>query len=114
MTPTTIADIQALMQADSALLAQVQTSASSADAASVISKAALAKGINVDAAELTAYMSSPASAAMTDAELEQVAGGVDLSNVIDFLFPQRTSFNLGATSECKAAAQAKERFNDRP
>jgi predicted ribosomally synthesized peptide with nif11-like leader len=76
LKPETIAQIQTMLQADPALLAQVQSLSQPNDAADAIAKAASAKGIEVSAAEMAAHFESAApQGAMSDAELEQVAGG---------------------------------------
>ena len=75
----TITQIQAMLQADPALLAQLQAETELAGAAAAIAKAATAQGLDVNEADLMSHLaaeqSQASAAAMSDAELEQVAGG---------------------------------------
>ena len=75
----TISQIQTMLQADPALLAQLQAETELAGVAAAITKAATAQGLDVSEADLmghlTAEQSQANAAAMSDAELEQVAGG---------------------------------------
>ena len=76
--PDTISQLQAMLQADPALVAQLQSEADTASVAAVIATAAAAKGIAVTTPELTAYMHATAAkqGEMSDAELAEVAGGI--------------------------------------
>ena len=75
----TITQIQAMLQADPALLAQLQAQTELAGAAAVITKAATAQGLDINEADLVSHLAAEQSQAgattMSDAELEQVAGG---------------------------------------
>ena len=75
----TITQIQAMLQADPALLAQLQAQTELAGAAAVITKAATARGLDINEADLMSHLAAEQSQAsattMSDAELEQVAGG---------------------------------------
>ena len=79
LNPETITQIQTMLQADPALLAELQTQTELAGVASVIAKAATAKGLDINEADLMSHLaaeqSQASAAAMSDAELEQVAGG---------------------------------------
>ena len=79
LNPETIAQIQTLLKADPALLAQLQAQTELAGVAAVIAKAAAAQGLNLSEATLMSFLtveqSQTTAAAMSDAELEQVAGG---------------------------------------
>ena len=75
----TISQIQTMLQADPALLAQLQAETELAGVAAAITKAATAQGLDVSEADLMGHLAAEQSqanaAAMSDAELEQVAGG---------------------------------------
>ena len=75
----TITQIQAMLQADPALLAQLQAETELAGVAAAITKAATAQGLDINEADLMSHLaaeqSQASAAAMSDAELEQVAGG---------------------------------------
>ena len=77
LKPETIAQLQTLIQADPALVAQLQSCTNAASSAAVIVKAAAAKGIVVSEPSLVAQFEANKAnqGAMSDAELEQVAGG---------------------------------------
>ena len=77
LTPETISQLQTMIQADPALLAQLQSCTAAASYAAIIAKAAAAKGIEVSTPELVAHFDAAVArqGAMSDAELEQVAGG---------------------------------------
>ena len=78
LKPETIAKLQTLIQADPALIAQLQSCADAASSAAVIAKAAAAKGMDVSAPDLATHFEAATAkqGAMSDAELEAVAGGV--------------------------------------
>ena len=80
LNPETITQIQTMLQADPALLAELQTQTELTGVAAVISKAAAAQGLDVNEADLMSHLaaqqSQASAAAMSDAELEQVAAGV--------------------------------------
>ena len=94
--PETITQLQTLLQADPALLAQLQAETELAGVAAVIAKAATAQGLDVSQADLISLLTSEQSqvdaAAMSDTELEQVAGG--FSNIEEA--PKATSNELRA------------------
>ena len=79
MTPETITQIQTMLQADPALLAELQTQTELAGVAAVITKAAATQGLDVSEADLLGYLTAQQSQAgaadMSDAELEKIAGG---------------------------------------
>ena len=77
LNPETIAQIQAMLDADAAMLARLQLTSDMASAATLLSEAAATKGIAVSAPELTAYMQESAAkhSEMSDAELAEVAAG---------------------------------------
>ena len=77
LTPETIAQLQTLIQADPALIAQLQSSTDAASSAAVIAKAGATKGMDVSAPDLVTHFEAATSkqGAMSDAELEQIAGG---------------------------------------
>ena len=77
LTPDTIIQLQTLIQADPALIAQLQSCTDAASSAAVIAKAAAAKGIDVSAPSVVSHLeaATPKQGDMSDAELEQVAGG---------------------------------------
>ena len=75
----TITQIQTLLQADPALLAQLDAQTELAGVAAVITLAATAQGLDISQADVISHLSSEQSqvdaAAMSDTELEQVVGG---------------------------------------
>ena len=75
----TISQIQTMLQADPALLAQLQAETELAGVAAAITKAATARGLDINESDLMSHLAAEQSqanaAAMSDAELEQVAGG---------------------------------------
>ena len=77
LKPETIAQLKTLIQADPALTAQLQSCTDAASSATAISKAAAAKGIDASAPDLMRHFDAAVAkqGAMSDAELEQVAGG---------------------------------------
>ena len=77
LTPDTIIQLQTLIQADPALVAQLQSCTDAATSAAVIAKAAAAKGMDVSAPDLVTHFEGATAQqeAISDAELEQVAGG---------------------------------------
>ena len=77
LKPETITQLETMIQADPALLAQLQSCTDAASSAVVIAKAAAAKGVDVSAPDLVAHFEAALAqqGAMSDAELEQVAGG---------------------------------------
>ena len=77
LTPDTITKLQTLIQADPALIAQLQSCTDAATSAAVIAKAAAAKGIEVTSPELLEHFEATTAkqGVMSDAELELVAGG---------------------------------------
>ena len=79
LNPETITQIQTMLQADPTLLAQLQGETELAGVAAVIAKAAAAQGLNVSEPDLMRHLaveqSQATASGMSDAELEQVAGG---------------------------------------
>ena len=82
LKPETITQLQTLIQADPALIAQLQSCTDAASSAAVIAKAAAAKGMEVSAPDMVAHFEAATAkqGAMSDAELEQVAGGLDATS----------------------------------
>ena len=78
LKPETITQLQTLIQADPALVAQLQSCTDIASSAAVIAKAAAANGMDVSAPDVVAHFEAEVAkqGAMSDAELEQVAGGM--------------------------------------
>ena len=76
--PETISQLEAMIKADPALVAQLQSCTDSASSAAVIAKAAAAKGMDVSAPDVVAHFEAEVAkqGAMSDEELEQVAGGM--------------------------------------
>ena len=77
LTPDTITQLQTLIQADPALIAQLQSCADAASSAAVIANAAAARGIDVSAPDVVAHFEGAVAkqGTISDADLEQVAGG---------------------------------------
>ena len=77
LKPETITQLQTLIQADPTLVAQLRSCTDAASSAAVIAKAAAAKGLDVTELDLVAHFDAAVAqqGAMSDAELEQVAGG---------------------------------------
>ena len=77
LTPDTISQLQTLIQADPALIAQLQFCTDAASSAAVIAKAAAAKGMDVTEPDLVAHFEGAVAkqGTMSDGDLEQVAGG---------------------------------------
>ena len=77
LQPETIAQIQAMLEADPTLTAQLQSAAATDSASALLATAAEAKGIAVSAPELTAYMQESAAqhSEMSEGELAEVAAG---------------------------------------
>ena len=94
LKPETITQLQTMIQADPALVAQLQLCTDVASSAAVIAKAAAAKGMDVSAPDVSAHFEAATAkqGAMSDAELEQVAGGgVDAGVVVMSI----VSFGIG-------------------
>ena len=74
----TIAQIQAMLEADPAMVKQLQSGANAYSAVALLATAASAKGIAVSTTELTAHLQEAAASqtGMSDTELEAVAGGL--------------------------------------
>ena len=107
LTPDTIAQLQTLIQADPALVTQLRSCTDAANSAAVIAKAAAAKGITVSPPDLLAHFEARTATqgAMSDAELEQVAGGAVGSAVLFSII------SLGiacATQSIKSAAEKQD------
>ena len=88
LTPDTIAQLQTLIQADPALVTQLRSCTDAASSAAVIAKAAAAKGITVSSPDLLAHFEAitATQGAMSDAELEQVAGGDKTAAILMSVF----------------------------
>lgn len=92
LKPETITQIQTMLQADPALLAQVQSLAEPVEAAAILVKAAAANGIDVNVSDVVAFAESARASqgAISDSELEQVAGGS-----IEFVMMSLKSLGFG-------------------
>ena len=77
ITPDVITQLATMIQADPALTVQLQSCTDAASSAAVIAKAAAAKGMDVSEPSLVAHFEAATAkqGAMSDADLEQVAGG---------------------------------------
>lgn len=78
LKPEIMAQIQAMLKADLSMVTQLQAAADNESAVTLLAAAAAANGITVSAPELTAHMQEATAkhAEMSDAELEELAGGV--------------------------------------
>ena len=94
LKPETITQLQTLIQADPTLVAQLRSCTDAASSAAVIAKAAAAKGMDVSAPDVVAHFEAAVAqqGAMSDAELEQVAGGGEHDRAITLSI---LSFGLG-------------------
>lgn len=112
LKPETITQLQTLIQADPALVAQLQSCTDIASSSAVIAKAAAAKGMDVSAPDLAAHFEAAVAqqGAMSDAELEQLAGGWDSSagGIIMSIF----SFGTACAMMSFAAALSKNNCGD--
>ena len=97
LKPETIAQLQTLIQANPALIAQLQSCTDAASSAAVIAKAAEAKGMDVSAPDVVAHFEAEVAkqGAMSDAELETVAGG--LMNVDGYRAMSFFTVGIGCT-----------------
>ena len=91
LKPETITQLETMIQADPALVAQLQSCADAASSAAVIAKAAAAKSIDVSATDVVAHFEAAVAkqGAMSDAELEQMAGGIGIpiaASIVTFGF----------------------------
>ena len=79
LKPETISQLETLIQADPALVAQLQSCTDAASSAAVIAKAAAANGVDVTEPDLVAHFEAAVAkqGTMSDTELEQVAGGMN-------------------------------------
>ena len=79
LKPDTIAQIQAMLDADPALMAQLQSAADADSAVALPNTAASAKGIAFSDPELAVHLQEAAEkqAQMSDTELGEVAAGRD-------------------------------------
>ena len=77
LKPETIAQIQAMLTANPAVVTQLQSAADNASAVATLAAAAAGQGISVTAPDLIAHLQGAPSkqADMSDADLEEVAGG---------------------------------------
>ena len=88
ITPDVITQLATMIQADPALTVQLQSCTDAASSAAVIAKAAAAKGITVSSPDLLAHFEAMTATqgAMSDAELEQVAGGDKTAAILMSVF----------------------------
>ena len=104
-----IAKLTAMLQSDPALVTQLQSATDTANTVALLVPAAEASGIDVNAAELTAYLQEAESkqAAMSDAELEQVAGGgmFGVVAVSVFMFLLCAGLSIAAASKNNSCKQ---------
>ena len=118
MTPANITALQALVQADPALVQQLQSATTNEAATQLLAKAASQKGLAVDAHAIADYLKTAQTGEISDAELEAVAGGVSPSSNprISTTQPTRPSRPIGSaeTSGDAKANQASARDNDTP
>ena len=77
LKPETITQLETMIQADPALIKQLQCCKDTVSSAAVVAKAAAAKGVAVSESELLAHFEAAVAkqGTLSDAELEQVAGG---------------------------------------
>ena len=84
INPEIITQVQTLLQADPAMLVQLQAQTELAGVAAVVAKAAAAQGLDVSESNVMSHLASEQSqvtaAAMSDPELEQVAGGFSVDD----------------------------------
>ena len=108
LNPETITQIQTMLQADPALLAQLQAQTELVGAAAVITKAATAQRLDINEADLLSHLAAEQSQAsattMSDAELEQVAGG----NITSAVFTSLMLFGVGCGMMSVFATQIKK------
>ena len=104
----TITQIQTMRQAAPALLAQLQAQTELVGAAAVITKAATAQRLDINEADLLSHLAAEQSQAsattMSDAELEQVAGG----NITSAVFTSLMLFGVGCGVMSVVATQIKK------
>lgn len=106
LKPETIAQLQALIKADPALMAQMQSCTDTASSAAVIAKAAAAKGVEVSTPDILAHFDAATATqtAMSDAELQQVAGG----SIGGAVFVSIISFGIACAATSSYASKAKK------
>ena len=80
MTPANITALQALVQANPALAQQLQSAVTSEAATQLLAKAAIQKGLAVDAHAIADYLKTSPTTRIADAELEAVVGGASTSS----------------------------------
>lgn len=85
MTPKTITDLQALVQADPALAEQLRAAATTDDAVQLLVQAARQQGIEVDASAIAEHSESAKGTQMSDTELEAVAGGLAMMKLSELV-----------------------------
>ncbi len=97
----TITRIQALLQADAALLAQVQSCTDTASAATLIAQTAAENGIEVTAADMLAHVEKAASrqGTLSDTELERISGGNSDPHDPLIFFKFALSFAMGCPEQ---------------
>lgn len=97
LSEKTLSALQALMTQDKALLAQVQATDDAAQAASIIAAAATQNGLEINQAELAQHFEeaskSAANQALSDRQLEAVAGG--MSDTDKMIMLSILSFGIG-------------------
>ena len=75
MPPEPTHNLQALMQADPALAAQLQSATTLEAATQLLAQAAHAEGMALDMAAIAEYLKAAMATPLTDGKLEMVAGG---------------------------------------
>lgn len=97
LSPNTQQQLQTLMQQDPALVAKVHGTDDAAQAAALIAQAAAQNGIEVNTTELAAHFvasaKESANQALSDEQLDAVAGGG--RNVVDTIFMSIFTLGIG-------------------
>ncbi|TXT39639.1 MAG: hypothetical protein FD135_2071 [Comamonadaceae bacterium] len=110
----TLSALQQLMAQDKTLLAQVQASSHTAQAANLIADAATKAGIEVKLADLTAHFANAAQTAtgqaLSDQQLEAVAGGFKIGDDAAMILLSIVSFGLTCAVVSITHAASKEKL----
>ena len=114
LSEQTLSALQQLMAHDKALLAQVQASSHTTQAANLIADAAIKAGIEVKLADLTAYFANPAQTAtgqaLSDQQLEAVAGGFTMGDDTAMILLSIVSLGMTCAVVSIAHAASKEKL----
>lgn len=107
LSPETLSALQTLMAQDAALMARVQTTPNTTQAAALIAEAAENNGIVVNEAELSSHLEAVShtltSQALSDRQLDAVAGGGSMN---DDNFSWLSVFTLGVGCAVISIGQA--------